>query len=131
MAEETSYEKTSFSKIIKVISWCRNKLNMRDWEISVEYGDEAPFWDDNAHDGRLGSCTSKREYYKGWIWVSPARCKKEDTHPVAVVIHEMLHLFFTNNSVKSDEEERMVCTLECILFEAWAGEQKKKKKGKR
>ncbi|MHA1883059.1 MAG: hypothetical protein ACTSUO_08445 [Candidatus Thorarchaeota archaeon] len=103
-------------------------MNMRDWKIDVEYGDEPPFWETSGDDGRLGSSVAKREYYRGWIWVSPERCKVDDLHPVVVVMHEMLHLFFENNKVKSDEEERVANTLDCILFEAWMNEQKRNKR---
>jgi len=125
------YEETKFSAITKVVRWCQNKLNMRDWEITVDYGERPPVWEQNAEDGRMGSCTSNRDYFFGWIWISPERCKEHDVHPALAVMHEMLHLYFANNNVNSNEEERMCNTFGSILFKVWGDEQKKKKRKKK
>lgn len=118
--DQAPYRVVRYETILRVVKWCQNQLNLRDWEIEVFYGDVPPDW--TAKDGSSGQCNSLMEYFKGQIWISPKRCKESDYHPASVAIHEMLHIFFHHYQI-SDQDERMLNTLESLLFKQWKQEK--------
>lgn len=119
--DQAPYRSVRHQTIFRVVRWCQNQLNLRDWEIEVSYGDSLPSWVEDStikENNSAGQCNSLSEYFKGQIWVSPERCKASNYHPVSVVIHEMLHIFFHHYQI-TDQDERMLNILESLLFRLW------------
>ncbi len=127
----TPYIKMSFTQILRAVGWCQNALNLRDWTIHLEMGDEVPDWVQN--DKQLDGLAYNRvnvPYFTAWVWISPGRCKENNTHPIEVICHEMLHILLSNYGIEHPHDERMVITLEYHVFQTWLNKMKKNKKTK-
>lgn len=118
------YKRVSFKQLENAVKWCQNNLNLRDWKIELEIGNTAPGW--IIDDGRIGSSQTYVPYFTAKVWVCPKRCKENDTHPISVLCHEMLHVFFYNYGIE-DHDERATNTLEYHLFQNWLNKNKKRK----
>lgn len=119
--KQASYQLVRQETIHRAISWALNKLNLRDWEVELVYANQLPHW----ADPEAGSAAQSRtlpSYFHAWIWVSPNGCKEQDFHPVSAALHEVLHILLHHYGL-DEHDERMVNTLETILFQQWESER--------
>jgi len=119
--DQASYRVVRYITIVKAVRWALNRLNLRDWEVEVVYGNVSVEWLDV--DGSSAAQSRTRfGYYKADIWISPLGCKESDFHPVSVALHEVLHIFFHHFNIM-EHDERMINTMEEILYKHWLAER--------
>ena len=128
MLRREPYTKVSFSQMISALKWAQNKLNLRDWEISLDYGEDRPDWinSDKKTYGGIINLVYKDSFYAE-IWISPKECKMNFSYPISALMHEMIHLLlesYNQNKEILHPDERLVNTLEYHLFQSWLKSKK-------
>jgi len=123
MLRREPYAKVSFSQMISALKWVQNTLNLRDWEINLNYGEEEPNWIDPNRKfyGGIINLTYVGSFYAE-IWISPEECKNNFSHPISVLFHEIIHLLLESYNQNTDYlhfNERLINTLEYHLFKSW------------
>lgn len=126
--DQASYRVTRHTTIYKVVRWALNKLNLRNWEVGIYYGDLKPGWADQEGSDPAQSRTFPG-YFRADIWISPAACKDNDYSPVSVAIHEVLHIYFYHYRYYK-HDERMVNIIESLLYKLWLAENPPRQKSK-
>jgi hypothetical protein len=118
-----NYTKVSFLQLKSALKWAQNQLNLRDWEISLEYGIDRPYWVDPIKKvyGGIINLVYVGSFYAE-IWINPKDCEMNVSHPISVLMHEMVHLLLESYNQKVEllhPNERLVNTLEYHLFRSW------------
>ena len=130
MLKREPYITVSFSQMISAFKWAQNKLNLRDWEINLEYGEARPDWVSTVTGmyGGIINLEYKDSFYAE-IWISSKACVDNVSHPISVLFHEMIHLLLENYNQNKEilhPDERLVNTLEYHLFQSWKCRENKK-----
>jgi len=121
--DQAPYCVVRFGTIEKAVRWSQNRLNLRDWVIDIYYGEQVPLWA-NPKSSLSGQSETDFSHMRAKVWINPEGCKVADYHPVAVAIHEVLHIFFHNYDIV-EHDERMINTMEEILFKQWQAEKRR------
>ena len=102
--------------IIKCVKWCQNKLNLRDWEITVDTGDKCPkvFGKDEPNVVARAYHQKRRLY--ALIWVPLNRIKNRGMNAVQSTIHEMLHIACAVCGIETDEDANDDNSEDCLVF---------------
>ena len=109
--------------MISALKWAQRNLNLRDWEINLEYGKDRPDWiiPDRKTYGGIINLVYKDSFYAE-IWINPKECEMNVSHPISTLMHEMIHLLLESHN-QNDKflhpNERLVNTLEYHLFKSW------------
>jgi len=130
---EYAYQKATYEQIEDAVSWCKDNLQMSDWEIDVCVDKEPPkeLYDSESFDGRVAGRGAWAVYeQKGIIWVPLERCKSENENPYEVAIHEVLHgrfgYFRMFVEMTDDMEEHLVRLWSPVAYKAFCKDKKKK-----
>jgi hypothetical protein len=90
--DQPPYKTRTHALLTKKLTEALNLLQMRDWQVDLEVGDNVPvvFRDD---DNGISVCRSQwqADCLKAFIWISPDRCRKENTDPLFNLFHELAH----------------------------------------
>ena len=113
----------------KAVEWFQAALGVEDWGVKLSVCDDPPdFAGDNLESGCCGVCQSDRDAKIARIWVSPARCKRNDFEVLDVLMHELLHMAFTDAGMDSDDKppfHAVVNRLEAVLAAAYKARKAK------
>ncbi len=123
------YKDVSILEMKKAIKWCQKELNLRDWGISFEIGEENPEWSTRKEMTGMACCRAWRNEFFACIWVNPNRQKECNTYPVSSICHEMIHILFFAYKMHNHDEQ-IVSTLATSLFKNWVNQQKRNKRKK-
>lgn len=135
------YEKVSFSELLKVIHWGQTVLNLRDWTIELEVSLHPPQWVEENNGTFVSGCIHYENFneFGVGIWIqedenlrnvnpiSPNLC--ENTHPITVLLHELVHLFLRIYGVNR-HSEKMVNIITLQLYQNWLRFKELKKEEK-
>jgi len=94
MIKDPGYRKRRQDTMCKYLRKALNSLQMRDWGVDLEVGDEIPkrFASDDD-----GDCVARvffdSDTLHAFIWVSPGRCKVDGVDPLNAMYHEIAHIF--------------------------------------
>ena len=94
MIQEPIYRNRQYKQLLSKLKEAQNTLQMRDWQIDLEVGDTPPkrFIDKDNGDSVCRAWYDTTNL-KAHIWISPARCKKENTDPLFNLYHEIGHIW--------------------------------------
>jgi hypothetical protein len=123
-----SYFPADFDFLMIFIRWYQNSLNLRDWEISLEFGDDLPCWsnveDENDVEGILGLCLPDFFNLRAKIWINQIGCERDDCHPLMVLAHELTHTLFSFIENISFREQDILChKLEYLMVNQFCKEK--------
>ena len=103
MIKHPPYKSRSHDYLLRRLREAANTLQMRDWQLTLEVGDNVP---ERFRDDDNGRSVCRCWYYQpclmAEIWISPERCKKEKTDPLFNLYHEIAHIWHETH----DEEVR-------------------------
>ena len=85
------YQKATHDDLLKMLKWCQNKFNLRDWSVSLETG-EKPDWVDVNVDTIDGISVVDTNYMFAKIWIPIEKVKEDDRNPFQILAHEVLHV---------------------------------------
>lgn len=117
------YRYTKYERMEHFIKWFQSKFQLRDWNIMFQYGSIIPkeFLElKNAQ----GACLPMIDLLVSKVWVNTEYCKRDNTNPLLVLCHEMLHVLFSANLMDNDNkvEDSVVNRLQNIIFENYLQE---------
>jgi hypothetical protein len=112
-AKSKPFKNRRHDTLTKRLRIALNMMQMRDWDVDLEYGDLLPLrWikDDDDAMARVDYCT---DTLTAFIWVSPERCKKNNTDPLSALYHEVAHIFLEvhNEEVRCNVIARLIWRL--------------------
>lgn len=122
---EHGHQEATHKQLENCIKWCRNKFDLRDWEITLDTNKVPPKDVDSTTWRDCGRCWSRSHYLKALIWVSPDRCKILQMNPYRAIIHEMLHILVGCRGNADVDDQELVCyTLEGLVYQVFCKEKK-------
>lgn len=128
--KEYYYQRIALADLTRALRWVINKLNMRDWEIELEYGDCVPDWaKDEAEKTDLGYSLFYPYRFCGSIWIAGGSHKKDNENPIQTLFHEVVHALVGMCHMPEAHKEIFPYRLESLLFELYYYETRKKLPG--
>lgn len=125
--KEYTYQKIMLADLTRALRWAINKLNMRDWEIELDYGDCVPDWaKDVADKDDLGYSLFYPHRFCGNIWIADASHKKDNENPIQTLFHEVVHALVGICNIPEAHKEIFPYRLESVLFELYCRETGRK-----
>lgn len=110
MIKTIPYQNRTFKFLLKKLFELQNKLQMRDWQIDLIYGDSIPE-DMSAKITDMGNCNFDTDTLEACIWIHKAACKIKNTDPLNVLYHEMAHVWLQY----TEDEERQANILALLI----------------
>lgn len=125
--KEYIYQRTTFADLTKALRWAVNKLNLRDWEIELDYGDCVPDWaKDEAGKDDLGYSLFYPYRFCGNIWIAGASHKKDNENLIQTLFHEVIHALVGMCHMPEAHKEIFPYRFESLLFELYYRETGRK-----
>ena len=111
MLKPPKYKARSHDYLEEQLRKVQNKLQLRDWEITLYTDDYPPekFADDNNCDCSA-RCEYELQYLTAHVWVSPKRARTDGVDPLFYLYHEAAHIW-----IVSHNEELRVNTIALLL----------------
>jgi len=105
-----TFKHRDYGVLVKRLKETLNKLQMRDWEVTLVYGPIPP---DELRDKweNAGSCAFWTEWLQAVIWINIQECQNQNRDPLHVLLHEIAHIWLAYQ----DDEERECNILASIL----------------
>jgi hypothetical protein len=100
----------------KFCRWCQNVLNLRDWEITFDYGSKKP---KELHGKAIAGAHVWSDLDKAMIWLPLERMEKNDENPYDSLAHELLHVLTLKHRFSTDDSEMISYRLSPILYELY------------
>ena len=92
--QQPPYRPRSDKYLDKRLRETLNLLQMRDWNVTLEIGDGVPVrFQDSDNGTSVCRCWYYAPLFQAEIWISPHRCKVENTDPLFNMLHEVAHCF--------------------------------------
>ena len=88
----------------------RNALQLRDWEIEL-YSGEIPPKGFEPYYLNSGATLSERDVLRARIWINMLQCKEQNHDPLAVVLHEISHIW-----LEAMEDDELMCNILTLLM---------------
>jgi hypothetical protein len=108
------YNAVTARQLMKCINWCKRKMNLRDWDITLK------MWPVGYHADCHGLCEVDQNLLQANVNISRGICKAGNVSMYQVVIHEMLHVVtFGKTKMGEDSSEIVSQELETIIAECY------------
>lgn len=112
--KEYQYQPTEPEEIEKATKFFQNQLNLRDWQIELEY-EKRPSCIVGA--GVEGGVYCYPNLDKAVIWLPLRKLAKNNTNVIDVLIHEILHIFTYDKEFPEKLSECISYRLSGLLYE--------------
>ena len=76
----------------RAIAWFADAMGLGDWRFRLWVQDDEPDWRGQAKPHQMGSCIAYPEFKEATIWVSPRRCREQESCPWECLWHECAHV---------------------------------------
>lgn len=101
------WSKTSKKDFKECISWCKEKLNLRDWQIALYLSKEPPDYLKKENsitftENNLGRMEGWENHLSAGVWLNIEKMKKENYAPLATLVHEIIHIVSQNMTTKNE-----------------------------
>jgi hypothetical protein len=116
-----AYQKATHDDLLKMLKWCQNNFNLRDWSISLETG-EKPNWVDIDVDTIDGISVVDTNYMFAKIWIPIEKTKVDDRNPFQILAHEVLHVLTIGaGNINGQRSEFISYRLDDIVYRLYMG----------
>jgi len=131
-AIEYVWQKVEHKDIEDCVRWCQNKLNLRDWQITIDTGVKCPkAFNDKVYDV-IARCHSQPRRLTAFLWFPLGYIEIRRQNALQAVCHEMLHILCADVRIAVEDEDEdnvedcLIFTLESSLFELYCYETGRK-----
>jgi len=112
--KDRGYQKVTKAQARKCINWCKERLNLRDWDITLKWG---PIDDEEDCLGYTYIRTSGPWTFRAFVSVDPESCRNENSNAYVTVCHEMIHVLTVGKcKITPGSDEHVARAFEDFLY---------------